>query len=174
MEKTENASCARGGPRLPCKARRRTPVAPTPRSPSLSASEAGLEGVPDASRPQPIPTPPRAVVATIPSIATFTPGPCIHGDATGASLASLTTAPAAPRLESRTRSVRFDEGFALVEACGVDDLHIVRPATGDVLDEQVATARSHTSAAPIGGEWRVATNELIDEMEGVGRCAADW
>ena len=61
--------------------------------------------------------------------------------------------------------------FATVAACSIDDGVIFDLATGDVVNDEVATHNYRVDLALLSGVWKVTEIVRVQQWEGVGGCA---
>jgi hypothetical protein len=66
-------------------------------------------------------------------------------------------------------SVEGDQ--AVVQECFVDDGLVIERATGDVVNDTIATHSVRGELARVDGEWRVSSTRLVQRWEGVNGCA---
>jgi hypothetical protein len=66
-------------------------------------------------------------------------------------------------------SVEGDQ--AVVQECFVDDGLVIERATGDVVNDTIATHSVRGELARVEGEWRVSSTRLVQRWEGVNGCA---
>jgi hypothetical protein len=66
-------------------------------------------------------------------------------------------------------SVEGDQ--AVVQECFVDDGLVIERATGDVVNDTIATHNVRGELARVDGEWRVSSTRLVQRWEGVNGCA---
>jgi hypothetical protein len=64
-----------------------------------------------------------------------------------------------------------DGNHAVVQECFVDDGLVVERATGDVVNDTVATHSVRGELDRVQGEWRVSRTQLVQRWEGVNGCA---
>lgn len=72
---------------------------------------------------------------------------------------------------SRVNVISVDGDEADLQECFVDDGVVYRPATGEVVNDAVATHNVRATMQRIGGVWKLATTQLIQRWEGVAGCA---
>ena len=60
---------------------------------------------------------------------------------------------------------------AVVQECFVDDGLVIERATGDVVNDTIATQSVRGELQRVDGEWRVSSSRLIQRWEGVAGCA---
>jgi len=68
--------------------------------------------------------------------------------------------------------VELDGDQAVVQECVVSDGVIVERATGEVVNDDVATHNVRGELQRVDGVWKVSGARLIQEWEGVAGCAA--
>jgi hypothetical protein len=73
--------------------------------------------------------------------------------------------------EAEVVSVEANE--ATVRDCSVDDSQIVIAATGEVVNDLVATALFEGSMVVDDGRWKLRSLRVVDEWDGVAGCAVD-
>jgi hypothetical protein len=73
--------------------------------------------------------------------------------------------------EAEVISLEADE--ATVRDCSVDDSQIVIAATGEVVNDLVATALFEGSMVVDDGRWKLQSLTVVDEWDGVAGCAVD-
>jgi hypothetical protein len=60
---------------------------------------------------------------------------------------------------------------ALMVDCSIDDGLLLRQSDGAVLDSSVATWRYAASLVNLGGEWKVDTIRVEEQLDGIAGCA---
>lgn len=71
----------------------------------------------------------------------------------------------------RVTVVSVNGESAVVQECFVDDGLVIDRATGDVLNDTIATHSVRGELRKVDGEWRVASTSLLQRWEGVNGCA---
>lgn len=80
---------------------------------------------------------------------------------------------AEPHDYQRVNVVELDGDRAVVQECVVSDGVIVRRATGEVVNDDVATHNVRGELTRVDGVWRVSEARLIQRWEGVAGCALE-
>lgn len=63
------------------------------------------------------------------------------------------------------------DGSVILRVCRIDDRVVYKPATGEVVDDDVATKTVDARMVNEGGIWKVAGTSLLAGVEGVASCA---
>ncbi len=71
----------------------------------------------------------------------------------------------------RVTVVSVNGDSAVVQECFVDDGLVIDRATGEVLNDTIATHSVRGELRKADGEWRVASTSLLQRWEGVSGCA---
>ena len=78
---------------------------------------------------------------------------------------------AEPHDYQRVSVVELEGDRAVVQECVVSDGVIVRRATGEVVNDEVATHNVRGELSRVDGAWRVSEARLVQRWEGVAGCA---
>ncbi len=76
--------------------------------------------------------------------------------------------------ERQAEVVSVEPDEAVVRDCSVDDSQIVIAATGEVVNDLVATVLFEGSMVVEDGRWKLRSLKVVEEWEGVAGCAADF
>jgi hypothetical protein len=83
----------------------------------------------------------------------------------------LVRLPSASVTEHRPR-IQLRSGVeALLEDCSIDDGLLIRQGDGAVLDGSIATWQYSASVVNLGGEWKVDTISVVEQVDGIAGCA---
>lgn len=80
---------------------------------------------------------------------------------------------AEPHDYQRVSVVELEGDRAVVQECVVSDGVIVRRATGEVVNDEVATHNVRGELSRVDGDWRVSEARLVQRWEGVAGCALE-
>ncbi len=68
-------------------------------------------------------------------------------------------------------SIEFvDESTAVVVECTIDGLVVLRSDTGEVVNDNVVTARLENTFKLEAGQWKLLTNKGLDQTDGAVAC----
>lgn len=73
--------------------------------------------------------------------------------------------------DRRLTIVAIDGDVARLQDCAVTDGIVYRVATGEVIDESVATHSIEATMRRVDGVWRLEAARLLQEWDGVAGCA---
>lgn len=73
--------------------------------------------------------------------------------------------------ERRPRIVSVDGDTATIQDCAINDSIVYRVATGEVVDDTVATRSVTATMRLVDGQWRLESAREIQRWEGVAGCA---
>jgi hypothetical protein len=73
--------------------------------------------------------------------------------------------------ERRPRVVEIDGDEATIQDCAINDGIVYRVATGEVIDDSVATRSVVATMRLLDGRWRLESAREIQKWEGVAGCA---
>jgi hypothetical protein len=76
--------------------------------------------------------------------------------------------------ERRAEVVSVGAEEAVVRDCSVDDSQIVIAATGEAVNDLVATVLFEGSMVVEDGQWKLRSLKVVEEWEGVAGCAAEF
>lgn len=82
-------------------------------------------------------------------------------------------AAAQPSDIQRIKVIDIDGDHAVVQECVVSDGVVVRRATGEVVNDDVATHNVQGEMVRVDGVWRVTSARLVQRWDGVAGCALD-
>ena len=80
-------------------------------------------------------------------------------------------AAADPVGEHRVDVVELDADTATLQDCATDDDVVYRVATGEVVDDAVATRNVEATMRLVEGEWKLVRTRVVQTWEGVAGCA---
>ena len=82
-------------------------------------------------------------------------------------------APPNSRTEHRAVVVSMTSSEATVRDCAIDDIQVIRLATGEVVNDKVATQLRTANLRREDGAWKVSFTKLEQRWEGIAGCAVE-
>lgn len=73
--------------------------------------------------------------------------------------------------EHRVEVLGIDGETATLQDCATDDDVVYRVATGEVVNDRVATLNVEATMRVVDGEWKLARTRVVQRWEGVAGCA---
>lgn len=73
--------------------------------------------------------------------------------------------------QGRVRVRNLHGDVAEIQECSVDDGIIYRPATGEIVNDEVVTRSVAATMRKVDGVWRLETTKVLQQWKGVAGCA---